>query len=286
MRQLKISKSITIRESYSLEKYLQEIGKVALLSVKEEELLAKKIRQGDSNALQQLTLANLRFVVSVAKQYQNQGMALSDLINEGNLGLIIAAERYDETKGFKFISYAVWWIRQSILQALVENSRLVRLPLNKVSLRNKIAKEYNVLEQRYEREPTVNEIADHLQLNQTEVENILITNQRHYSIDAPILEHDEAILIDIIVNETATTADSFLTHESLKKDMISILGMLPDRQREVLKMYFGIGLEEPCSLEDIAESFSLSRERVRQIKDKGIERIKNINQLDLLRSYL
>jgi RNA polymerase primary sigma factor len=287
MRQLKISKSITIRESYSLEKYLQEIGKVALLAAKEEELLAKKIKHGDNNALQELVLANLRFVVSVAKQYQNQGLALSDLINEGNLGLIKAAERYDETKGFKFISYAVWWIRQSILQALAENSRLVRLPLNKISLKNKIAKGYNVLEQKYEREPTVNEIADHLQLNQTDVESILISSQRHYSIDAPIIENEEATLVDIMVNETATTADGLLAHnESLNKDLISILGMLSDRQREIIKMYFGIGLEEPCSLEDIAESFDLSRERVRQIKDKGIEKIKSINQLDLLRSYL
>jgi RNA polymerase primary sigma factor len=287
MRQLKISKSITIRESYSLEKYLQEIGKVALLSVKEEELLARKIRLRDSDALQQLVMANLRFVVSVAKQYQNQGIALSDLINEGNLGLIIAAERYDETKGFKFISYAVWWIRQSILQALAEHSRLVRLPLNKITLKNRIAKGYSVLEQRYEREPTVTEIADHLQLNQTDVENILTTSQRHYSIDAPIMENDDATLVDIMVNETATTADGLLTHnESLKKDLTSTLGMLSDRQRDIIKMYFGIGLEEAYSLEDIALSFDLSRERVRQIKDKGIEKIKSTSHLDLLRSYL
>jgi RNA polymerase primary sigma factor len=287
MRQLKISKSITIRESYALEKYLQEIGKVSLLSAKEEEMLAKKIRQGDSEALQQLTMANLRFVVSVAKQYQNQGMALSDLINEGNLGLITAAERYDETKGFKFISYAVWWIRQSILQALAENSRLVRLPLNKISIRNKIVKEYNVLEQKYEREPTVTEIADHLQLNQVEVENILVTSQRHHSIDAPIMEHDEATLVDIMINETAEIADRFLTHnESLKQDLISTLGLLSDRQRDIIKMYFGIGLEEACSLEDIAGSFNLSRERVRQIKDRGIEKLKSAHHLDLLRAYL
>jgi RNA polymerase primary sigma factor len=287
MRQLKISKSITIRESYSLEKYLQEIGKVALLSVKEEELLAKKIRQGDNEALQQLTMANLRFVVSVAKQYQNQGIALSDLINEGNLGLITAAERYDETKGFKFISYAVWWIRQSILQALAENSRLVRLPLNKVSLKNKIAKGYNVLEQRYEREPTVNEIADYLEVNQTDVENILITSQRHHSIDAPIMENDDATLVDIMINETATIADRLLTHnESLTKDLISMLGILSDRQRDIIKMYFGIGFDEAHSLEDIAESFDLSRERVRQIKDKAIEKIKSTSHLNLLRSYL
>ncbi|MFA6056811.1 MAG: RNA polymerase sigma factor RpoD/SigA [Taibaiella sp.] len=287
MRQLKISKSITIRESYSLEKYLQEIGKVSLLSAKEEEFLAKRIKQGDNNALQQLVLANLRFVVSVAKQYQNQGIALSDLINEGNLGLITAAERYDETKGFKFISYAVWWIRQSILQALAENGRLVRLPLNKISLKNKITKGYNVLEQKYEREPTVNEIAEHLQLRRIDVENVLTTSQRHCSIDAPIIENDEATLVDIMVNEAATTADSLLTHnESLNKDLVSVLGMLSERQRKIIIMYFGIGLEEAYSLEDIAESFDLSRERVRQIKDKGIEKIKNISHLDLLRSYL
>ena len=266
---------------------MQEIGKVSLLSAKEEELLAKKIKQGDNNALQQLVLANLRFVVSVAKQYQNQGIALSDLINEGNLGLITAAERYDETKGFKFISYAVWWIRQSILQALAENGRLVRLPLNKISLKNKITKGYNVLEQKYEREPTVNEIADHLQLRRIDVENVLTTSQRHCSIDAPIIENDEATLVDIMVNETATTADSLLTHnESLNKDLVSVLGMLSERQRKIIIMYFGIGLEEAYSLEDIAESFDLSRERVRQIKDKGIEKIKSINHLDLLRSYL
>lgn len=287
MRQLKISKSITIRESYSLEKYLQEIGRVSLLSAKEEELLAKKIKHGDNNALQQLVLANLRFVVSVAKQYQNQGIALSDLINEGNLGLITAAERYDETKGFKFISYAVWWIRQSILQALAENGRLVRLPLNKISLKNKITKGYNALEQKHEREPTVYEIADHLQLRRSDVENVLTTSQRHCSIDAPIIENDEATLVDIMVNETATTADNLLTHnESLNKDLVSVLGMLSERQRKIIIMYFGIGLEEAYSLEDIAESFDLSRERVRQIKDKGIEKIKSINHLDLLRSYL
>lgn len=287
MRQLKISKSITIRESNALEKYLQEIGKVALLSVNEEELLAKKIKQGDNEALQQLTIANLRFVVSVAKQYQNQGMALSDLINEGNLGLITAAERYDETKGFKFISYAVWWIRQSILQALAEHSRLVRLPLNKISLKNKIAKGYNVLEQKYEREPTITEIADHLQLNRVDVENILVTSQRHHSIDAPIIDQEEATLVDIMVNETAEIADRFLTHnESLKQDLISTMGLLSDRQRDIIKMYFGIGLEEAYSLEDIAESFHLSRERVRQIKDKAIEKLKHAHHLDLLRTYL
>lgn len=287
MRQLKISKSITIRESYSLEKYLQEIGKVPLLPPKEEELLAQKIKQGDNNALQQLVLANLRFVVSVAKQYQNQGMALSDLINEGNFGLITAAERYDETKGFKFISYAVWWVRQSILRALAENSRLVRLPLNKISLKNQITKGSNILEQKYEREATVAELADHLELSHADVERLMATGQRHFSIDAPILDQEEATLVDIMVNEAAPSADRLLAHnESLKKDLRSVLAMLSERQRSVISMYFGIGLEESYSLEYIAESFHLSRERVRQIKDKGIEMIKNNNRLDLLRAYL
>jgi RNA polymerase primary sigma factor len=287
MRQLKISKSITIRESYSLEKYLQEIAKVPLLSVKEEENLARQIKQGDGDALQQLILANLRFVVSVAKQYQNQGLALSDLINEGNLGLITAAERFDDTKGFKFISYAVWWVRQSILRALAENSRLIRLPLNKISLKDKIVKGCSVLEQKYGREATVAEIADHLQLCQGDVENMLTTGQRHCSIDAPILENDEATLADVIVNEAATPTDRLLTHhESLKKDLTSVLGMLSERQRIVISMYFGIGSAEAYSLEHIAESFDLSTERVRQIKDKGIEKIKSVRQLDLLRAYL
>lgn len=287
MRQLKISKSITIRESYSLEKYLQEIGKVDLLTVSEEEELARKIKNGDSEALQQLTMANLRFVVSVAKQYQNQGMGLSDLINEGNLGLITAAQRYDETKGFKFISYAVWWIRQSILQALSEYSRLVRLPLNKVSLKNKITSGYNVLEQQYERAPTAAELADYLKINTSEVETVMISGLRHFSIDAPIMEENNATMIELMINESAIRADFMLEHnESLSKDLISTLNTLPARQRDIVKMYFGIGRSESCSLEDIAETFDLSRERVRQIKDNGLEKIKNNSHLDLLRSYL
>lgn len=287
MRQLKISKSITIRESHSLEKYLQEIGKVALLSVDEEETLARRIKQGDQDALTQLILANLRFVVSVAKQYQNQGMSLSDLINEGNLGLITAAERFDDTKGFKFISYAIWWVRQSILRALAENSRLIRLPLNKITLRNKVANGRNLLEQKYEREATAAEIADHLQLSQIDVETMLVAGQRHCSIDAPILENDEATLADVIVNETATPTDRLLIHnESLKKDLKSLLGMLSERQRSIISMYFGIGSGEAYSLEYIAGIFGLSTERVRQIKDKGIEKIKGARQLDLLRAYL
>lgn len=287
MRQLKISKSITIRENHSLEKYLQEISKTHLLSPEEEERLAKKIKQGNEEALQQLIVANLRFVVSVAKQYQNQGMSLSDLINEGNVGLITAAGRYDETKGFKFISYAVWWIRQSILQALAEHSRFVRLPLNKVSLKNKIAKEYNVLEQRYERAPTVLEIAEHMQVAPAEVESLLSANLRQLSIDAPINEDEDATLADLLPNNNAGKTDRFLAHtESLTRDITATLSVLSERQRDIIKMYFGIGFDEACSLEDIARNFDLSRERVRQIKDSGIAKIKSLTQLDLLRPYL
>lgn len=287
MRQLKISKSITIRENHSLEKYLQEISKTILLSAEEEELLAKKIRQGNEAALQQLVVANLRFVVSVAKQYQNQGMSLSDLINEGNVGLITAAKRYDETKGFKFISYAVWWIRQSILQSLAEHSRFVRLPLNKVSLKNKIAREYNALEQKYERAPTVGEIAEHLAIPAIEVESLLAANYKQLSIDAPINEEEDATLMDLLPNNNAGKTDRFLAHtESLSKDISATLSVLSERQRAIIKMYFGIGLDEAYSLEDIAQNFDLSRERVRQIKDNSIEKIKNLTHLDLLRPYL
>lgn len=287
MRQLKISKSITIRENHSLEKYLQEISKTILLSAEEEELLAKKIRQGNEAALQQLVVANLRFVVSVAKQYQNQGMSLSDLINEGNVGLITAAKRYDETKGFKFISYAVWWIRQSILQSLAEHSRFVRLPLNKVSLKNKIAREYNALEQKYERAPTLGEIAEHLAIPAIEVESLLAANYKQLSIDAPINEEEDATLMDLLPNNNAGKTDRFLAHtESLSKDISATLSVLSERQRAIIKMYFGIGLDEAYSLEDIAQNFDLSRERVRQIKDNSIEKIKNLTHLDLLRPYL
>jgi RNA polymerase primary sigma factor len=287
MRQLKISRSITIRESHSLEKYLQEIGKVSLLTPEEEESITKKIKHGDKEALQQLTMANLRFVVSVAKQYQNLGLSLSDLINEGNLGLITAASRYDESKGFKFISYAVWWIRQAILQALAEDSRLVRLPLNKVSLKNKIIREYNVLEQKFEREPSVAELAQHLRLKRNVVEDILSAASRPRSIDAPILEDGEGTLIDVLVNANAPKTDSGLAHdESLSKDIVRSLKTLTSRQRDIVKLYFGIDEEQPYSLEDIALKYDLSRERVRQIKDKAIESLKNNAHLDLLRSYL
>lgn len=287
MRQLKISKSITIRESHSLEKYLQEIAKTSLLSAEDEEQLARKIKGGDTDALQQLIVANLRFVVSVAKQYQNQGMGLSDLINEGNLGLVTAASRYDETKGFKFISYAVWWIRQSILQALAEHSRFVRLPLNKVTLKNKMAKASNQLEQQYERAPTAIEIADHLQVPLGEVESLMATNFRQLSIDAPVNDEEETTLADLIPNHNAGRADGRLAHtESLTRDITSTLSVLSERQSTIIRMYFGIGFEEACSLEDIARNFDLSRERVRQIKDSGLEKIRTLNQLDLLRPYL
>ncbi|KAA5534540.1 RNA polymerase sigma factor RpoD/SigA [Taibaiella lutea] len=287
MRQLKISKSITIRESHSLEKYLQEISKVPMLTPEAEEIVSKRIKNGDQEALQQLTMANLRFVVSVAKQYQNQGLSLSDLINEGNVGLITAASRYDETKGFKFISYAVWWIRQSILQALAENSRLVRLPLNKVSLKNKLTREYNVLEQKYERTPSVAELAQHLQLKKDVVEDLLSTTFKPKSIDEPIIENEEGTLMDILINSNAANTDRALTHdESLNTDLIRSLNALPARQRNILILYFGIGGENPMPLEDIACRFDLSRERVRQIKDKALEALKKSDRLNLLRSYL
>lgn len=287
MRQLKISKSITLRESHSLEKYLQEISKVSMLSPEEEEVVSKKIRNGDQKALQQLTMANLRFVVSVAKQYQNLGLSLSDLINEGNVGLITAASRYDESKGFKFISYAVWWIRQSILQAIAENSRLVRLPLNKVSLKNKLIREYNVLEQKYERAPSVAELARHLKVKGNVVEGILSNSLKPASIDEPILENEEGTLMDVMVNYNAAKVDNRLVHtESLNTDLIRSLNALPSKQRSIIKLYFGIGVEDPLSLEDIARRHDLSRERVRQIKDKALESLRNSDKLDLLRSYL
>jgi RNA polymerase primary sigma factor len=287
MRQLKISKSITIRESHSLEKYLQEISKVPMLSPEAEEIVSRRIKDGDKEALQELTIANLRFVVSVAKQYQNQGLSLSDLINEGNVGLITAASRYDETKGFKFISYAVWWIRQSILQALAENSRMVRLPLNKVSLKNKLTREYNTLEQKYERPPSVSELAQHMKLKRDVVEDLLSAAFTPKSIDAPIIENEEGTLIDVLVNANAANADSALIYnESLNTDLIRSLNALPARQCNILILYFGIGGEDPMPLEDIACRFDLSRERVRQIKDKALETLKKSDRLNLLRSYL
>lgn len=287
MRQLKITKSITNRESQSLEKYLQEIGKVDLITPEEEVQLAIRIKQGDQKALEKLTKANLRFVVSVAKQYQNQGLSLSDLINEGNLGLIKAAQRFDETRGFKFISYAVWWIRQSILQALAEQSRIVRLPLNKVGLSNKISKAYSMLEQEFEREPSTEELAELLEIGTEEVETTLGVAARHVSVDAPFVDSEDNSLLDVLENPNAEAADADLEHhDSLRCEIERSLSTLTDRQRDVIKLYFGIGVEHPMSLEDIGEKFSLTRERVRQIKDKAITKLRTASRCELLKTYL
>lgn len=279
MRQLKITKSITNRESQSLEKYLQEIGKVDLLSPEDEVSLAKRIKEGDALALEKLTKANLRFVVSVAKQYQNQGLSLSDLINEGNLGLIKAAQRFDETRGFKFISYAVWWIRQSILQALAEQSRIVRLPLNKVGSLNKINKAFSELEQTYEREPSADELAELLEIGVEEVETTLGVAARHVSMDAPFVEGEDNSLLDVLENNgTPGTDDSLAYSESLRREIDRSLSTLTDRQRDVIKLYFGIGVPHQMSLEDIGEKFGLTRERVRQIKDKAINKLRSTDR--------
>ncbi|MET6998493.1 sigma-70 family RNA polymerase sigma factor [Chitinophaga defluvii] len=287
MRQLKITKSITNRESQSLEKYLQEIGKVDLITPEEEVNLAIRIKQGDQRALEKLTKANLRFVVSVAKQYQNQGLSLSDLINEGNLGLIKAAQRFDETRGFKFISYAVWWIRQSILQALAEQSRIVRLPLNKVGLSNKISKAYSQLEQEFEREPSPDELATILEINTEEVEATLGVAARHVSMDAPFIDGEDNSLLDVLANPNAVNADDELDHhDSLRTEIERSLSTLTDRQKDVIILYFGIAVEHPMSLEDIGEKFGLTRERVRQIKDKAITKLRTTSRSKLLRNYL
>jgi RNA polymerase primary sigma factor len=287
MRQLKITKSITNRESQSLEKYLQEIGKVDLLTPEEEVSLAQAIKRGDQSALEQLTKANLRFVVSVAKQYQNQGLSLSDLINEGNLGLIKAAQRFDETRGFKFISYAVWWIRQSILQALAEQSRIVRLPLNKVGSLNKINKAFSELEQEYEREPSSDELAEMLNIPTSEVETTLSVAARHVSMDAPFVEGEDNSLLDVLDDKNNLSTDRHLEYgESLSREIERSLGTLTDRQADVVKLYYGIGVPHPMSLEDIGERFGLTRERVRQIKDKAINKLRTQNKSKLLKNYL
>ncbi|HXD79325.1 MAG TPA: RNA polymerase sigma factor RpoD/SigA [Puia sp.] len=287
MRQLKITKSITNRESQSLEKYLQEIGKVELISPEEEVKLAIRIKQGDQKALDKLTKANLRFVVSVAKQYQNQGLSLPDLINEGNLGLIKAAQRFDETRGFKFISYAVWWIRQSILQALAEQSRIVRLPLNKVGLTNRIQKAYSQLEQEFEREPSAEELAEVLELDIEEVSSSLGIAARHVSMDTPLSEGEDNTLIDVLENPNAERAETNIEHkESLKQEIDRSLKTLTERQKEVICFFFGIGVDHPMSLEDIGEKFNLTRERVRQIKDKAITKLRSNSRSKMLRSYL
>jgi len=287
MRQLKISKSITNRESESLEKYLQEIGKVELIRADEEAHLAELIRKGDQNALDKLTKANLRFVVSVAKQYQNQGLSLSDLINEGNLGLIKAAQRFDETKGFKFISYAVWWIRQSILQALAEQSRIVRLPLNKVGLNSKINKAFSLLEQEFERPPTPEEIAQYLDIEVEEVVSTINMGSKHLSMDQPITEGEDGSLIDMLENDNAAkTDDKLINNDSLNIELERSLNTLTPRQKEVVTYFFGIGVDHPLSLEDLGEKYNLTRERVRQIKDKAILKLRETSQSNMLRGFL
>ncbi|HLX91927.1 MAG TPA: RNA polymerase sigma factor RpoD/SigA [Puia sp.] len=287
MRQLKITKSITNRESQSLEKYLQEIGKVELIGPEDEVKLAVRIRQGDQKALEKLTKANLRFVVSVAKQYQNQGLSLPDLINEGNLGLIKAAQRFDETRGFKFISYAVWWIRQSILQALAEQSRIVRLPLNKVGLTNRIQKAYSQLEQEFEREPSAEELAEILELDIEEVLSTIGITARHVSVDTPLSDGEESTLIDVFENPNAERAEKRIEYdESLKQEIERSMKSLTERQKEVICFFFGIGTDHPMSLEDIGERFNLTRERVRQIKDKAITKLRTNTRSESLKTYL
>ena len=286
MRQLKITKSITNRESQSLEKYLQEIGKVDLLSPEDEVSLAKRIKEGDALALEKLTKANLRFVVSVAKQYQNQGLSLSDLINEGNLGLIKAAQRFDETRGFKFISYAVWWIRQSILQALAEQSRIVRLPLNKVGSLNKINKAFSELEQTYEREPSADELAELLEIGVEEVETTLGVAARHVSMDAPLVEGEDSNLYDVLNSGESPNPDRILLHESLKTEIERALETLTPREADVVRLYFGLGDQHAMTLEEIGETFDLTRERVRQIKEKAIRRLKHTSRSKILKTYL
>ena len=285
MRQLKITKSITNRESASLDKYLQEIGKEELITVEEEVELAQRIRKGDRYALEKLTRANLRFVVSVAKQYQNQGLSLPDLINEGNLGLIKAAEKFDETRGFKFISYAVWWIRQSILQALAEQSRIVRLPLNQVGSLNKINKAYSKLEQEQERVPTHEELANVLDLSKDKITDTLRVAGRHVSVDAPFVEGEDNNLLDVLVNNDSPIADRILINESLATEIDRALSTLTDRERDIVKLFFGIGGQE-MTLEEIGERFGLTRERVRQIKEKAIRRLRQTSRSKLLKGYL
>ena len=286
MRQLKISKQITTRESQSLDKYLHEIGKVDLLTPDEEVTLAQRIRDGDQQALEKLTKANLRFVVSVAKQYQNQGLSLGDLINEGNLGLIKAAKRFDETRGFKFISYAVWWIRQSILQALAEQSRIVRLPLNRVGSLNKISKSFSELEQKFEREPSPEEIAEVLELTTSEVVDTLKISGRHVSVDAPFVQGEENRLLDVLENEDEDSPDMALMNDSLRKEVQRALSTLTKREADVITLYFGLNGESALTLEEIGEKFNLTRERVRQIKEKAIRRLRHTSRSKALKPYL
>lgn len=285
MRQLKITKSITNRESASLDKYLQEIGHEELVTVEEEVELAQRIRKGDRHALEKLTKANLRFVVSVAKQYQNQGLSLPDLINEGNMGLIKAAEKFDETRGFKFISYAVWWIRQSILQAIAEQSRIVRLPLNQVGSMNKINRMLNKFEQENERRPSIDEIADSVDLPEDKIEDALKVNTRHVSVDAPFVDGDDNSLIDILPNSDAPMADKALVMESLREEISRALRTLNERERNIIECFFGINNPE-MTLEEIGDKFGLTRERVRQIKEKAIRRLRHNTKNRVLKAYL
>ena len=285
MRQLKITKSITNRESASLDKYLQEIGKEELISVEEEVELAQRIKKGDQEALEKLTKANLRFVVSVAKQYQNQGLSLPDLINEGNLGLIKAAEKFDETRGFKFISYAVWWIRQSILQALAEQSRIVRLPLNQVGSLNKINKAFARFEQEHERTPSAEELANELELPREKVTDTLRVAGRHISVDAPFADGEDNSLLDVLVNTDSPNADRGLINESLATEVERALEILTERERDIIRYFFGIGCSE-MTLEEIGEKFDLTRERVRQIKEKAIRKLRQSSRSKFLKSYL
>lgn len=283
---MKIQKQFTNREASSLDKYLQEIGKVELLTPQEEVELAVKIKQGDKDAFEKLTRANLRFVVSVAKQYQNQGLSLGDLINEGNLGLIKAARRFDETRGFKFISYAVWWIRQSILQALAEQSRIVRLPLNRVGALNKIGRAYSALEQEFEREPSPEELANELEMDISDVSDTLKISGRHLSMDAPFAQGEENRLLDVLENEELPSPDTTLMSESLKEEIRRALSKLPEREAEVIKLYFGLNDEPPLTLEEIGDKFNLTRERVRQIKEKAIRRLRHTTRSRDLKTYL
>lgn len=286
MRQLKITKSITNRESQSLDKYLQEISKENLITAEEEVLLAQRIKEGDQIALEKLIKSNLRFVISVAKQYQNQGLTLPDLINEGNLGLIKAAQRFDETRGFKFISYAVWWIRQSILQALAEQSRIVRLPLNQVGSLNKLNKTFSRLEQQYERAPSEHELAEELEVTNTKVNDTLRVGGRHVSVDAPFQEGEDNSLLDVLINSDSPTADTDLMIESLQREIKRSLSTLSEREREVIILFFGIGMKHGLTLEEIGTKFDLTRERVRQIKEKAIRRLRQTSRSKLLKTYL
>ena len=286
MRQLKITKQVTNRETASLDKYLQEIGKVDLITAEEEVELAQRIKAGDEVALEKLTKANLRFVVSVAKQYQNQGLTLPDLINEGNLGLIKAAQRFDETRGFKFISYAVWWIRQSILQALAEQSRIVRLPLNKIGSINKINKTYAFLEQAHERAPSAEEIAKELDMTISDVKESLKNSGRHVSMDAPLVEGEDSNLYDVLNSGESPNPDKLLLHESLRTEIERALETLTPREADVVRLYFGLGSHHAMTLEEIGETFDLTRERVRQIKEKAIRRLKHTSRSKILKTYL